>query len=191
MADTIHTTQVLLIWQSLSLSHTHTHTHKTKFHPSSTDRCSFSHPGKHTPGKTHVSSSWQRLILFDQQGSLYTLPLPSVFHYPPLFITLSSRPAFSPPSFSSYLIYPHIFSFSSLDLPPLTYPDNWFSSPHIFSMPPSLLLFSIPKTVKNDFLNHGSNVMSSNTIQYNIQNWCLEESCNTISDAPKVGHSVS
>lgn len=74
-----------LRWQIVYNCHTYTHTHTTyRFHPLDTDRCSSSHPCKYTPGKTQVLWFWQRLKLFDQQGSLYTLSLPSMFHSPPL-----------------------------------------------------------------------------------------------------------
>lgn len=83
---TVTHTQVSLSCQS--------HTHTTVFHPM-TLMLTGVHPhiraNTHL-GETQVSSTWQQLILFDQQGVLYTLPLPSSVHSPLLFITLSSYP---------------------------------------------------------------------------------------------------
>lgn len=122
------------------------------FHPFDADRCSSSHPCKNTPERT-LSSSWHRVKLFDQQGSLHTLFLPSIFHYPPLLITLSSQPfpaflssSFFPPSLSSHL--QRLFSWFSY------HPTIYCS--HLIPAHPSLLLFSFLQSGKHAFFNHGS-----------------------------------
>ena len=141
-----------IAWQSHSRTNTNTHVHR---HTHNLDAFN-SHIHANTTLEDHagfinltaIDSVWPAGVLVH-----YPTPHPpSAFCSPPLFITLSLQPPF--PSyfiflffFSSRLLYPHTLNFSSLDLPPLSSPDNWFSSSHILSKLPRPPLFSTPKVL--------------------------------------------